>query len=113
MRFIALTLSAIGLTAIAASGCNNQLAQPLPGPTPTSANPTPGYGAAGGALVPATTPNAGSTIPVTPKGEGAGGALVAPTTPNATDQTTQQKQEKSGYFPSPDAPLTPANPNSR
>ena len=114
MKLAAIFLPTIGLLALATSGCSNQLAQPMPGQTPTSVNPaTPGPGAAGGPLVPATNPNAGSTIPVTPKGEAAGGALVAPTTPNATDQSTQQKQEKSGYFPSPDAPLAPVNPSSR
>ena len=36
MRMIGLTLSAVGLTAVAMSGCNNAPSQP-PGQTPTAA----------------------------------------------------------------------------
>lgn len=106
MRSIALTLSVVGLTAIAASGCNNQLSNPLPGPTPTAAA-APAPGTAGGPLVPGNTAGAGSSIPVTPAGLPGGQPLVAPTNPNATSDATQGKQEKSGYFPNADAPLTP------
>jgi hypothetical protein len=42
MRTIGLTLSAIGLTAVAMSGCNNVPNQPPPGQTPsTTATPGP------------------------------------------------------------------------
>ena len=106
MRSIALTLSVISLTALATSGCSNQLDQPLPGPTPTAAA-APAPGTAGAPLVPGNTPGAGSTIPVTPAGQPGGQPLVAPGTPAANGQTTEEKQEKSGYFPSPDTPLAP------
>ena len=115
MRSIALALSGIGLAAIAVSGCNNQLAQPMPGETPASVNPaTPGYNAAGGPLVPANDPN--SKLTPTPSGgtgQGYYGTTGAPLTPpNAPSATpdaasTQSKQEKGGYFPNPDAPLAP------
>ncbi|HZB93759.1 MAG TPA: hypothetical protein VE397_20085 [Stellaceae bacterium] len=113
-------LYAIGLVALMAGGCNNALNQPMPGQTPTSENAkTPGYGAAGGPLVPANNPNAQNQLQPTPSG-GTGGPyygtsgapLVEPNSPNATPSagSTQNKQQKSGYFPSPDAPLTPPSP---
>jgi hypothetical protein len=76
-----IVLSSIGLFALVIAGCSNsgnQLAQPMPGPTPTSA-PAPGPNAAGGPLVPGNNANAGSTIPVTPRGEPGGQPLVPPT----------------------------------
>jgi hypothetical protein len=76
MRSIALTLSAIGLIAIAVSACNNALNQPMPGQTPTAAA-APGPAAAGAPLVPANNPNA--AMPVAPRGEPAGQPLVPPT----------------------------------
>jgi hypothetical protein len=41
MKMIGLTLSAIGLTAVAMSGCNNAPNQPPPDQTPTTAAPGP------------------------------------------------------------------------
>jgi hypothetical protein len=73
MKMIALTMSAIGLTAIAISGCNNALNQPLPGQTPTAAA-APGQNAAGAPIVPANNPNA--AVPVEPRGAPAGQPLV-------------------------------------
>lgn len=102
-----ITLSVIGLLALATSGCSNQLDKPMPGQTPQSVNPaTPAAGTAGGPLVPAN--NAGSTLAPTQPG-GGGAPLVQPNTPGATPDasTTQQKQQKSGYQPSADAPLVP------
>jgi len=60
-----LALPAIGLLALLTAGCGgNQLAQPMPGQTPTSISAnTPTYGQAGGPLVPANYPNAGATVP--------------------------------------------------
>jgi hypothetical protein len=104
-----ITLSVIGLLALATSGCGNQLDKPLPGQTPQSVNPaTPTAGQAGGPLVPANYPNAGSTLAPTQPG-GGGAPLVQPNTPADTPDasTTLQKQKKSGYEPSPDAPLVP------
>jgi hypothetical protein len=103
VRKIALTLSAIGLTAIAASGCSNALEQPLPGETPTAAA-APGPNAAGGPLVAANYANASRTISPNPAVEP---VRVTPINPNAT----LQKQETSGYFPYADAPLIPPTPN--
>ena len=110
-----ITLSVIGLLALAASGCGNQLSKSMPGQTPESENSaTPAYGAAGGPLVPANNPNAGSTLPPTQPG-GGGAPLTQPNTPGATPDasTTQTKQEKSGYIPKADAPLTPPSSNVR
>jgi OmpA-OmpF porin, OOP family len=65
-------LPAIALLALATAGCGNQLSQPSPGPTPTSAAAQPGAaqstlntgGQAGGPLVPANNPPAvGTTAP--------------------------------------------------
>jgi outer membrane protein OmpA-like peptidoglycan-associated protein len=61
-----LTLTAIALLALAATGCGNKLSQPMPGPTPESRAAQPGAaqstlntgGQAGGPLVPANTPMA-------------------------------------------------------
>ncbi|HUC68933.1 MAG TPA: hypothetical protein VMA53_26180 [Stellaceae bacterium] len=78
MRSIALTLSAISLTAIAIAGCANKLDQPLPGPTPTAAT-SPAPGTAGSALVPGTTPGAASTTPVEPANQPGGEPLTSPT----------------------------------
>ena len=89
MRFIALTLSAIGLAALATSGCRNELAQPMPGQTPASVNPaTPGYNAAGGPLVPANDPNA-KLAPTPSGGTGTGpyGTAGQPLTPPNTSGT--------------------------
>ena len=102
-----ITLSVVGLLALAVGACGTQLSQPLPGQTPTSVNAaTPAYGAAGGPLVPANDPNAGSTLAPTQPG-GGGAPLVQPNTPGATpdSSTTQTKQQKGGYFPNADAPL--------
>jgi len=64
---LSLTLPAIGLLALMSAGCGNQLAQPMPGQTPTSVNTnTPTYGQVGGPLVPANYPNAGNTAPASP-----------------------------------------------
>ena len=104
-----ITLSVVGLLALATGGCGNQLDKPLPGPTPQTENSAnPGYGAAGGPLVPGNYPSAGSSLPATQPG-GGGAALVQPNTPGATPNasTTETKQEKSGYFPNADAPLVP------
>ncbi|HUH85795.1 MAG TPA: hypothetical protein VLX85_14385 [Stellaceae bacterium] len=104
-----ITLSVISLLALATSGCGNQLDKPSPGPTPQSVNPaTPAYGTAGGPLVPGNNPNAGSTLPPTQPG-GADAPLTPPNTPGATPNpnSTQTKQEKSGYFPNADTPLVP------
>jgi hypothetical protein len=79
MRVIALTLSAIGLTAIVVSGCNNALNQPEPGQTPTAAA-APAQNSAGAPLVPANNPNAAESV--TPRNEPAGQPLVPPTTPH-------------------------------
>ena len=73
-----ITLSAISLLALAASGCGNQLDKPNLGQTPSSINAnTPAAGTAGGPLVPATDPNAGSTLAPTQPG-GGGAPLTAP-----------------------------------
>ena len=64
MKMIALTLSVIGLTAVAMSGCDNALNQPMPGQTPTAAA-APGQNAAGAPLVPANNPPAPG--PATPR----------------------------------------------
>jgi len=104
-----ITLSVIGVMALAVSGCGNQLDKPLPGATPQSENPaTSTYGTAGGPLVPANNPNAGSTLPPTQPG-GADAPLTPANTPGATPNpnSTQTKQDKSGYFPNADAPLVP------
>jgi hypothetical protein len=77
MRSIALTLSAISLTAIAVAGCQNKLDQPMPGPTPTAATGA-APGTAGAPLVPGTTPGAANT-PVEPANRPAGQPLVPPT----------------------------------
>ena len=76
MRSIALTLSAVSLTAIALAGCSNKLDQPMPGPTPSAAT-SPAPGTAGAALVPGTTPGAANT-PVEPANQPAGQPLVPP-----------------------------------
>jgi hypothetical protein len=110
-----ITLSVIGLLALATSGCSNQLDKPMPGQTPqTMDSAAPAYGAAGGPLVPANNPNAGSTVPPTQPG-GGGAPLTQPNTTGATPDasTTQTKQEKGGYFPKADAPLTPPSSNVR
>ena len=110
-----IALPAIGLLAFAISGCGNQLSKPLPGQTPQSINSTtPTAGQAGGPLVPANSPGAGSTLPVTQPG-GGGAPLVQPNTPGATPDanTTLQKQQKSGYQPSPDSPLVAPSSNVR
>lgn len=58
---LSLILPAIGLLALATTGCGNRLMQPMPGPTP-EAKDTTVYGEAGGPLVPAThPPSAGTT----------------------------------------------------
>lgn len=113
-----LMLYAVGLLALTVGGCsNNALNQPMPGQTPTSENPnTPAYGSSGGSLVPANNPNAQNQLkPIPPGGTGgpyygtAGSPLVSPGSPNATQGagSTQGKQNNSGYFPSPDTPLSP------
>jgi hypothetical protein len=110
-----ITLSVLGVLALAASGCGNQLDKSNLGQTPSSVNAnTPAAGTAGGPLVPATDPRAGSTLAPTQPG-GGGAPLVQPNTPGATPDasTTQQKQQKSGYQPSPDAPLVPPQSNVR
>jgi len=109
-----ITLSVIGLLALATSGCSNQLDKPLPGPTPHTEQTAPAYGTAGGPLVPANNPNAGSTLPVTQPG-GGGAPLVQPNTPGATPDadTTQTKQQKGDYFPNAGAPLVPPSSNVR
>ena len=72
-----ITLSAISLLALAASGCGNQLDKPNLGQTPSSTNAnTPEAGTAGGPLVPANDPNA--KLPPTQPG-GGGAPLTAPT----------------------------------
>jgi hypothetical protein len=59
MKSIAFTLSAIGLTMLALSGCgSNALNQPEPGQTPTAAA-APSQNAAGAPLVPANNPPPG------------------------------------------------------
>jgi hypothetical protein len=78
MRSIALTLSAIGLTAMAVAACGNRLDQPMPGPTPTAAT-SPAPGTAGAPLVPGTTSGAAGTTPVEPANQPAGQPLVPPT----------------------------------
>jgi len=110
-----ITLSVIGLLALATSGCGNQLSKPMPGQTPESVNSaTPAAGTAGGPLVPANDPNASSKLNPTQPG-GGGGPLTQPNTPGATPDasTTQTKQEKSGYISKPDAPLSPPSSNVR
>jgi hypothetical protein len=85
------------------------------GQTPESENSAaPAYGAAGGPLVPANDPNAGGTLPPTQSG-GGGAPLTQPNAPGATPDAsaTQTKQEKGGYFPKADAPLTPPSSNVR
>jgi hypothetical protein len=62
MKMIALTVSVIGLTAIAMGGCDNALNQPQPGQTPT-ASAAPSQNAAGAPLVPANNPPPGSATP--------------------------------------------------
>jgi hypothetical protein len=112
---ITLSVSVIGLLALATSGCGNQLNKPMPGQTPESENSAaPAYGAAGGPLVPANDPNAGGTLPPTQSG-GGGAPLTQPNAPGATPDAsaTQTKQEKGGYFPKADAPLTPPSSNVR
>ena|SRR5258708_39514957 len=101
-----ITLSVIGLLALATSGCGNQLSKPMPGQTPETLNTAPAAGTAGGPLVPANNPSAGSTLAPTQPG-GGGAPLTQPNTPGATPDasTTQPKQEKGGYFPKADAPL--------
>jgi hypothetical protein len=76
MRSIAFTLSAVGLSALALSGCNNGLNQPEPGQTPTAVQ-APGPNAAGAPLVPANNPN--DPVPITPRNQPAGQPLVPPT----------------------------------
>ncbi len=72
-----ITLSVIGLLALATSGCDNQLNKANLGPTPQSVNPaTPQAGTAGGPLVPANNPN--EKLPLTQPG-GGGAPLTAPT----------------------------------
>jgi hypothetical protein len=119
MRVIA--ISAICFAAITVAGCNNALKQPEPGQTPASINPnTPAYGAAGGPLVPANNPNSQLT-PVPPGGTGqgylgrTGEPLVAPDNPDARSSSgsTLEEQQRSGYFPNAQAPLTPPNPSVR
>lgn len=110
-------LPAVAVIAVLVAGCGNQLNQAMPGETPASVNTaTPAYRAAGGPLVPANDLSAGSTIPTTPAGGTGSGAygtagysLVPPNSPGATPDaaTTQSKQEKGGYFPTPDSPLAP------
>jgi hypothetical protein len=109
-----ITLSVIGILALATSGCGNQLSKPMPGQTPETINSSPGAGTAGGPLVPANDPNASSKLTPTPSG-GGGAPLTQPNTPGATPDasTTQSKQEKSGYIPKADAPLTPPSSNVR
>jgi len=110
-----IALSVIGLLALVTSGCSNQLDKPLPGPTPQSENPaTPAYGTGGGPLVPGNYPNAGNTLPPTQPG-GADAPLTPPNAPGATPNpnTTETRQEKSGYFPNADAPLVPPQSNVR
>jgi hypothetical protein len=77
MRMIGLTLSAIGLTAVALSGCSNALNQPEPGQTPTAAT-APAQNAAGAPLVPANS----AREAVEPGNQPAGQPLVPPTTPH-------------------------------
>lgn len=106
---LSIALPAIGLLALVTTGCDNQLNKYNLGQTPSSINAnTPAAGTAGGPLVPATDPNAGSTLAPTQPG-GGGAPLVLPNTPGATPDasTTQQKQQKSGYQPNADAPLVP------
>ena len=115
-------VSAICLAAATVAGCgSNALDKPAPGQTPASINPnTPAYGAAGGPLVPADSPNSTAT-PVPPGGTGkgylgkSGAPLVAPNDPNAqpSSGSTLEEQQKSGYFPNAKAPLTPPNPDVR
>lgn len=108
-----ITLSVVGLLALVTGGCGNQLDKPLPGATPQSENSaTPG--AAGGPLVPANYPNAGSKLPATQPG-GGGAPLTQPNTSGATPDanTTETRQQKSGYFPNADAPLVPSSNNVR
>jgi hypothetical protein len=77
MRMIGLTLSAIGLIAVAMSGCSNALNQPQPGQTPT-AGAAPAQNSAGAPLVPAND----AREPVEPSNQPAGQPLVPPTTPH-------------------------------
>jgi hypothetical protein len=79
MRSIAVTLSAVALSALALGACNNGLNQPEPGQTPTAAQ-APASNAAGAPLVPANNPN--DPVPITPRNQPAGQPLVAPTTPH-------------------------------
>ena len=101
MKLTALALPAT-LVALAIAGCSsNALNQPDPGQTPASINPqTPGYGQAGGSLVPANDPNA--KLPPPPAGQVYAPALK-PTPPGG--QGPQQ-----GYFGTADQPLVPPNP---
>ena len=72
-----ITLSVIGLLALATSGCDNQLNKANLGQTPSSVNAnTPQAGTAGGPLVPANNPN--DKLPLTQPG-GGGAPLTAPT----------------------------------
>jgi hypothetical protein len=112
---ITLSVSVIGLLALATSGCGNQLSKPMPGQTPETLNSgEPAAGTAGGPLVPANDPSAGSTLAPTQPG-GGGAPLTQPNTPGATPDasTTQTKQQKGDYFSKPDAPLTPPTSNVR
>ena len=102
---------AFAFIAVLLAGCGNQLSQPMPGQTPTSVNAAaPTAGQAGGPLVPANSPGAGSTLAPTQPG-GGGAPLVQPNTPGATPDasTTLQKQQKSGYQPGADAPVGPSS----
>lgn len=118
MRVATTILSAGALLALAAGGCSNssnEMRQPMSTMPNTSGSP------AYESFNPPEYPNAGGTMPVTPKG-GAGGTgyygtpgapLVAPTQTGPNGQSTLEKQQGSGYFPSADAPLVPANPQTR
>ena len=108
MKFIVLVLPA-ALAALALAGCNNALNQPEPGQTPASINPqTPGYGQAGGSLVPANDPNA--QLPATPPGGTPPKRVYAPAV-TPTPPGGQGPQQ--GYFGTTGQPLEPPNPDVR